>query len=63
VPDLELEFGERNDADAEHTHAGISKANDRIGYEPTTTIRESVEEFTDRYRENRDWYEPLVRNS
>ena len=63
APDLELEFGERNDADAEHTHADISKANDLLGYEPTTTIREGVEKFTEWYRENREWYEPLVRNS
>ncbi|WP_137284663.1 SDR family NAD(P)-dependent oxidoreductase [Halorussus salinisoli] len=63
APDLELEFGERNDADAEHTHADISKAKELIGYEPTTTIREGVEQFTEWYQENRDWYEPLVRNS
>lgn len=63
APQLELEYDERHDADAEHTHADISKANDLIGYEPTTTIREGVEQFTAWYRENRDWYEPLVRNS
>ena len=63
APDLDLEYGERNDADAEHTHADISKATELIGYEPTTTIREGVEKFTEWYRENRDWYEPLVRNS
>jgi UDP-glucose 4-epimerase len=63
APELELEYAERNDADAEHTHADISKANELIGYEPTTTIREGVEQFTEWYRENRDWYEPLVRNS
>jgi len=63
APDLELEYGERNDADAEHTHADISKAKELLGYEPTTTIREGVKRFTGWYRENRDWYEPLVRNS
>ncbi|MFC7082344.1 SDR family NAD(P)-dependent oxidoreductase [Halorussus caseinilyticus] len=63
APDLELEYAERNDADSEHTHADISKADELVGYEPTTTIREGVERFTDWYRENRDWYEPLVRNS
>jgi UDP-glucose 4-epimerase len=63
APDLELEYAERYDADAEHTHADISKAKELIGYEPTTTIREGVGRFTDWYRENRDWYEPLVRNS
>lgn len=63
APSLELEYDERHDADAEHTHADISKANDLLGYEPTTTIREGVEQFTNWYRENREWYEPLVRNS
>ncbi|WP_158055602.1 GDP-mannose 4,6-dehydratase [Halorussus halophilus] len=63
APQLDLEYDERHDADAEHTHADISKANERIGYEPTTTIREGVEQFTEWYAENRDWYEPLVRNS
>jgi UDP-glucose 4-epimerase len=63
APELELEYDERHDADAEHTHADISKAAELIGYEPTTTIREGVEKFTEWYRENRDWYEPLVRQS
>ena len=63
APDLELEYAERHDADAEHTHADISKANELFGYESTTTIREGVERFTTWYRENREWYEPLVRNS
>jgi UDP-glucose 4-epimerase len=63
APDLELEYDERHDADAEHTHADISKARELLGYEPTTTIREGVEQFTEWYRENRSWYEPLVRNS
>ncbi len=62
-PDLELEYADRHDADAEHTHADISKASELIGYEPTTTIRAGVEKFTEWYRQNRDWYEPLVRNS
>jgi len=63
APDLELEYAERNDADAEHTHADIAKANELIDYEPTTTIREGVTQFTEWYQENRNWYEPLVRNS
>ncbi|WP_336362042.1 GDP-mannose 4,6-dehydratase [Halalkalicoccus salilacus] len=63
APDLELEYGERNDADAEHTHADISKANELLGYEPTTTIREGVSEFIDWYRANEEWYDPLVRDS
>ncbi|MFC7008534.1 GDP-mannose 4,6-dehydratase [Halalkalicoccus salilacus] len=63
APELELEYGERNDADAEHTHADISKANELLGYEPTTTIREGVSQFIDWYRANEEWYDPLVRNS
>ncbi|MFP9191295.1 GDP-mannose 4,6-dehydratase [Natrialbaceae archaeon A-CW1-1] len=62
-PDLELEFTKPREGDAEHTHADISKANDLIGYEPTTDIREGVAKFIDWYRENQDWYDPLVRNS
>ncbi|MCH7661506.1 MAG: SDR family NAD(P)-dependent oxidoreductase [Euryarchaeota archaeon] len=63
APDLELQYGERNDADAEHTHADISKANELLGYEPTTTIREGVSEFIDWYHANEEWYDPLVRES
>ncbi len=63
APDLDLEYGERNDADAEHTHADIAKANDLLGYEPTTSIREGVAAFIDWYRANEEWYDPLVRNS
>lgn len=62
-PSLEIEFDERHDADAEHTHAGVSKARDLIGYEPTTTIEEGARSFVDWYRENEDWYDPLVRRS
>jgi UDP-glucose 4-epimerase len=63
APDLEIEYGERNEADAEHTHSDISKANELLGYEPTTTIREGVSRFIDWYRANEDWYDPLVRAS
>ena len=63
APELELEYGERNNADAEHTHADISKANELLGYEPTTTIREGVSQFIDWYRVNEGWYDPLVRDS
>jgi UDP-glucose 4-epimerase len=60
APELELEFAERHDADAEHTHADSSKAGELLGYEPTRTIREGVGEFIQWYRANREWYEPLV---
>jgi UDP-glucose 4-epimerase len=63
APDLELEYGERHAADAEHTHADVSKARDLLGYESTHDIREGVRKFVGWYRDNRDWYEPLVRSS
>jgi UDP-glucose 4-epimerase len=63
APDLELVHDERHAADSEHTHADTSKAADLLGYEPTYTIREGVSAFVDWYRENREWYEPLVRAS
>ena len=63
APDLDLVYGERNDADADHTHADIGRARELIGYEPTTTIRQGLESFIDWYRRNREWYEPLVRKS
>jgi UDP-glucose 4-epimerase len=61
--DLDIEFADRHDADAEHTHADTGKARRLLGYEPTHTIREGVAAFVEWYRENRDWYEPLVRAS
>ncbi|MDG5761557.1 SDR family oxidoreductase [Natronococcus sp. A-GB1] len=63
APELELEYTEAREADAEHTHADISKANELLGYEPTRDIREGVREFIDWYQANREWYEPLVRQS
>jgi len=62
-PSLEIEFADRHESDAEHTHADISKANELIGYEPSRDIREGVKEFIKWYKKNRDWYEPLVLNS
>jgi UDP-glucose 4-epimerase len=61
APDLELVYEERHDADAEHTHADTAKASDAFGYEATHTIREGVGEFVEWYEDNREWYEPLVR--
>ncbi|MCU4719311.1 SDR family oxidoreductase [Halapricum hydrolyticum] len=60
-PDLELVYEERHDADAEHTHADTTRAQELLGYEPSHTIREGVGKFIEWYRDNRDWYEPLVR--
>ncbi len=62
-PSLELEYSDPRRGDAEHTHADISKAKEVLEYEPTTGIREGVAKFIDWYRENQDWYDPLVRNS
>ena len=63
APDLELEFAERYDADADHTHADTTKARELLDYEPEHTIREGVGTFVEWYQRNREWYEPLVRNS
>jgi len=63
APELALEYAERHDADSEHTHAATEKAGELLGYEATHTIREGVSEFIEWYRENREWYEPLVRRS
>jgi len=61
APALEIEYTEGYDIDADATHANVDKANDLLGYDASRTIREGVREFIDWYRENRDWYEPLVR--
>ncbi|QSG05090.1 SDR family oxidoreductase [Halapricum desulfuricans] len=60
-PELELVYEERHDADAEHTHADTTRAQELLGYEPSHTIREGVAKFIEWYRDNREWYEPLVR--
>ncbi|MUV85102.1 NAD-dependent epimerase/dehydratase family protein [Natronomonas sp. CBA1123] len=63
APDLELEYATRYDADAEHTHADTSKAEDLLTYDPSHTIREGVAKFIEWYEANREWYEPLVLSS
>lgn len=60
APDLEIEYAERYKADADHTHADISKANEILDYDPEHTIREGVSKFIDWYQENDDWYGPLA---
>ncbi len=60
APDLEIEYAERYDADADHTHADTEKAEELLGYDPEHTIREGVAAFIEWYRQNREWYEPLV---
>ncbi|MFC5134822.1 MULTISPECIES: SDR family NAD(P)-dependent oxidoreductase [Haloferacaceae] len=63
APELEIEYESAREADAEHTHASVEKANETIGYEPSRTITEGVGEFIEWYEANREWYEPLVRSS
>ena len=63
APELEIEYEEAREADAEHTHASVEKAGKLIGYEPSRTITEGVGEFIEWYETNREWYEPLVRSS
>ena len=62
-PSLDIVYDDPREGDAEHTHADVSKANELLGYEPTVDICEGVRKFIDWYRENRDWYDPLVRQS
>ncbi|EMA63041.1 NAD-dependent epimerase/dehydratase family protein [Halorubrum lipolyticum] len=63
APELDITYESAQEADAEHTHASVEKAGALIGYEPSRTILEGVEEFIEWYRANREWYEPLVRSS
>ena len=60
APELDLEFADRYDADADHTHADTAKAARLLEYDPGHTIREGVASFIEWYRANREWYEPLV---
>ena len=53
APELDIEFADRHDADAEYTHADILKANELLNYEPSRTIRDGVEDFVEWYRKNR----------
>lgn len=62
-PSLELQFTDPREGDAQHTHADVSKASERLGYEPTVDIRDGVDRFLVWYRDNMDWYDPLVRRS
>jgi len=60
---VEPVYESEREAEARHTHADVSKATELLGYEPTVTIREGVSQFIDWYRDNEDWYDPLVRSS
>ncbi|EMA48242.1 SDR family oxidoreductase [Halococcus thailandensis] len=63
APELAIEHDERRTGDAEHTHADVTKASNILCYEPTENIRSGVQRFIAWYRENREWYEPLVQSS
>ncbi len=60
APELDIEYADRYDADADHTHADTERAEELLGYDPSHTIREGVAAFIEWYRRNREWYEPLV---
>lgn len=61
--DLEPIYDEPREADAPHTHADVSKAAALLDYDPSVSIREGVSSFVEWYRENDEWYDPLVRAS
>jgi len=50
-----LQFGPRHPADVEATWADISKARERLGWAPRTTLEEGVRRMTEWYVANRDW--------
>ena len=56
--DSEVEpiYSDRVKGDALHTLADISKAQEAIGYEPTTTIENGIKKFIDWYKANPDFY-------
>jgi len=62
-PELDIVYDDPRAGDTDHTHADVSKAAGLLGYEPTVDIRTGVRQFIDWYRENREWYDPLVRSS
>lgn len=63
APELDIVYEDAREADAEHTHANVSKARGLIDYEPTYNIDNGVELFIEWYQQNTEWYEPLVRSS
>lgn len=62
-PSVPLKYTNRHPADADQTHADVTKARECIGYEPEFAIREGLEAFIDWYRLNSEWYGPLVASS
>ncbi|PCR91550.1 SDR family oxidoreductase [Natrinema ejinorense] len=62
-PSIDIEYADPRDGDAQHTHSDVSKARRVLGYEPSVSIEEGTRKFIEWYRENEDWYDPLVRRS
>ena len=62
-PSIEIVYEEAREGDAEHTHADVSKAGELLEYEPSVSIKEGARRFVEWYRENKKWYDPLVRRS
>jgi len=62
-PSLELIYDDPREGDAEHTHADVSKAADLLDHEPSVTIQDGARQFVEWYRQNQEWYDPLVRRS
>jgi UDP-glucose 4-epimerase len=62
-PELDLVYDDRHPADVEHTHADVSKIGDLLGYEPQVPLEDGIDKFISWYESNREWYEPLLRQS
>ena len=62
-PSIEIVYEEAREGDAEHTQADVTKAAELLEYEPSVSIREGARRFVEWYRENEEWYDPLVRRS
>ncbi len=60
---LELVYDDPREGDAQHTHADVSKAADLLDYEPSVSIEDGAKKFVEWYRQNQEWYDPLVRRS
>ncbi|MDZ5810485.1 SDR family oxidoreductase [Halorubrum sp. AD140] len=62
-PSIDIEYDNQREGDVKHTHSDASKAREIIGYEPAVSIEAGAKRFVEWYRENEDWYDPLVRRS
>ncbi|TYT62004.1 SDR family oxidoreductase [Natrialba swarupiae] len=62
-PEIDIVYDDPREGDAEHTHSDVSKARKLLGYEPSVSIEAGAKQFVEWYRRNKDWYDPLVRNS